>query len=63
MSVIDANAECFELAYALKKSRSDKAWGLTDCTTFVIMQRYEIKLALTADQHFVQAGFRALLLE
>lgn len=63
VSVIDANAECFEKAYALRNARADKSWGLTDCTSFVIMQHYGIKAALTADKHFVQAGFRALLLE
>jgi predicted nucleic acid-binding protein len=63
VTVIDADAECFEHAYALRKSRRDKAWGLTDCTSFVIMNHHGIKAALTADQHFVQAGFRALLLE
>lgn len=63
VSVIDANAECFEKAFALRSARADKSWGLTDCTSFVIMQHYGITAALTADKHFVQAGFRALLLE
>lgn len=63
VSVIDANAECFEKAYALRNARADKSWGLTDCTSFVVMRHYAITAALTADRHFVQAGFRALLLE
>lgn len=63
VNVIDTNAECFEKAYALRNARADKSWGLTDCTSFVVMQHYGIKAALTADKHFVQAGFRALLLE
>jgi predicted nucleic acid-binding protein len=50
-------------ALSLYVQRSDKEWGLTDCTSFVLMQRLGISQALTADQHFVQAGFRALLLE
>jgi predicted nucleic acid-binding protein len=42
--------------------RQDKEWGLVDCISFVVMGRYGIKRALAADDHFVQAGFKALLL-
>lgn len=41
----------------------DKSWGLTDCVSFVVMSRHGLQDALTADVHFVQAGFRALLSE
>ncbi|MEX2140553.1 MAG: PIN domain-containing protein [Pirellulales bacterium] len=44
-------------------NRPDKEWGLTDCVSFVLMSQLGISEALTADRHFVQAGFRALLLE
>jgi predicted nucleic acid-binding protein len=47
----------------MNKKRMDKGWGLTDCTSFIVMQRYEVIDALTTDEHFQQAGFRALLLE
>jgi predicted nucleic acid-binding protein len=42
-------------------SRADKEWSLTDCTSFVVMQDRQINQALTADHHFEQAGFAALL--
>ncbi len=45
----------------LYKRRPDKAWSLTDCISFVVMQDVGISEALTADHHFVQAGFTALL--
>jgi predicted nucleic acid-binding protein len=45
------------------QARSDKEWGLTDCSSFVLMEERGIRAALAADHHFVQAGFRALLLE
>lgn len=32
-----------------------------DCVSFVVMQERGIVEALAADQHFVQAGFRAVL--
>jgi len=50
-------------ALALYRSRSDKEWGLTDCVSFVLMKQEGITEALTADGHFRQAGFIALLLE
>ena len=44
-------------------SRSDKEWGLTDCVSFALMQAEGVSEALTADLHFRQAGFTALLLD
>src|SRR5206468_272643 len=40
---------------------ADKGWSFTDCTSFYVMERSNIKDALTHDRHFEQAGFRALL--
>jgi predicted nucleic acid-binding protein len=39
----------------------DKPWGLTDCLSFIVMQERGITEALTADEHFRQAGFVPLL--
>jgi uncharacterized protein len=50
-------------ALALYRDRPDKNWGLTDCVSFVLMQREGISEALTADIHFRQAGFNPLLLD
>jgi uncharacterized protein len=47
----------------LYRGRSDKEWGLTDCLSFALMKREGVTEALTADVHFRQAGFTALLLE
>jgi predicted nucleic acid-binding protein len=53
----------FQEALDLFRSRTDKDWGLTDCVSFVLMMQEGVTEALTADLHFRQAGFSALLLE
>ena len=51
----------FDKGFALFKSHKDKEWGLVDCVSFVVMREAGITEALTFDQHFVQAGFHALM--
>jgi Predicted nucleic acid-binding protein, contains PIN domain len=63
VEIVPLSSELFEKALELYKRRMDKGWGLTDCTSFIIMQRYDIIDVLTNDKHFQQAGFRALLRE
>lgn len=53
----------YKLAFDLFKQREDKEWGLVDCISFIVMRDRGITDALTADTHFQQAGFRALLRE
>jgi predicted nucleic acid-binding protein len=43
------------------QSRLDKGWSLTDCASHLIMEEERIREGLTYDEHFIQAGFRALL--
>lgn len=50
-------------ATTLYRSRGDKEWGLTDCVSFVLMRELQLSHALTADVHFRQAGFVAMLLD
>ncbi|MFA7235342.1 MAG: PIN domain-containing protein [Phycisphaeraceae bacterium] len=58
---IPASQELFDRGIGLYAARSDKAWSLTDCISFIVMQREGLADALTADRHFSQAGFDALL--
>ncbi len=63
VEVIPFQSEQTSNALKLYESRKDKTWSLTDCLSFVVMQELHLTDALTADHHFRQAGFRALLLE
>ncbi len=61
VEIVALTPALIEDAFALYCSRSDKTWGMTDCVSFVVMEREQIRDALTHDQHFQQAGFSALL--
>lgn len=59
--VVPITRQLFESGLALHAARNDKAWSLTDCISFEVMRERGIRDALTFDEHFDQAGFRALL--
>ncbi|MFQ5434625.1 MAG: type II toxin-antitoxin system VapC family toxin [Anaerolineae bacterium] len=61
IDIVHINPDLFAQTVAFYQSRPDQAWGLTDCSSFVIMQQRGLRAALTADKHFEQAGFRRLL--
>lgn len=48
-------------SFQLYRTYLDKEWGLVDCISFAAMRERGITSALTFDQHFVQAGFTALM--
>lgn len=59
--IIPASTNLFGRGLDVYRQRSDKDWGFTDCTSFVVMNDRGITEALTADHHFEQAGFTVLL--
>ncbi len=61
LEIVPLSESLYERAFRLYRERSDKEWGLTDRISFVVMQERGITDALTMDEHFQQAGFRALL--
>ena len=63
VEIIPASSDLFAAGLKLYQSRPDKDWGLTDCASFVAMSEHGLSESLTTDDHFRQAGFRALLLE
>lgn len=51
----------FHEGLEIYSDRSDKGWSLTDCISFSVIRAHRITDVLTADHHFEQAGFQALL--
>jgi len=63
VEVVPITEELCARAFELYRNRPDKDWGLIDCISFNVMEERRIRDALTTDDHFRQAGFRALLRE
>lgn len=63
VEIVALSAELWKRGWELFRSRPDKAWSLTDCISFLVMQDAKLVDALTSDEHFRQAGFRPVLLE
>src|SRR5712691_9917545 len=61
VTCVPMGGKLFAKAFDLYRQRPDKDWSLTDCASFVVMADMKLADALTADVHFEQAGFRALL--
>lgn len=59
--LIPQDSQQFQQALDLYLQRPDKAWSLTDCNSFLIMQELNLTEALAHDKHFKQAGFLTLL--
>lgn len=59
--IVEVDQDILDEAWDLYRDRADKEWSLTDCTSFVVMERSGVKEAFTSDHHFEQAGFRILL--
>ena len=61
IEVVHVTPSLVQRAFDLFRQRPDKAWGMTDCVSFIVMEERGIREALTTDEHFEQAGFTALL--
>ena len=61
VEIVPLTNELYDAAFQLFRSRQDKEWGLVDCILCIVMQNRGITDVLTADEHFNQMGFRALL--
>lgn len=59
--IVPVSKELLDAGFEFYSQRMDKDWSLTDCISFIIMDRRGLRDALTADHHFEQAGFNALI--
>ncbi|HET6229496.1 MAG TPA: PIN domain-containing protein [Longimicrobiaceae bacterium] len=57
VNVLFVDEELFRTAVDYLTQRADKRYSLTDCVSFVVMERLRIGGALAFDAHFEQAGF------
>jgi len=58
--IVKVDNEIFQKAWDMFKKYRDKLWSFTDCTSFVIMRKMNIKTAFTFDKHYKQAGFNTI---
>ncbi len=61
VEIVPLSEQLYARSLGLYRERPDKDWGLTDCISFVVMRERGIIEALTTDEHFQQASFRALM--
>lgn len=59
--IVEASRGLTQSGIELFRRRADKDWSLTDCVSFVVMEREGLRDALTTDRHFDQAGFNVLM--
>jgi len=61
VAVVPLSNDIYAKGFELFQNRTDKEWGLIDCVSFVVMTERGLTEALAHDEHFEQAGFKALL--
>jgi hypothetical protein len=59
--VVELSPEDWHDAMKRWQQITDKDWSLVDCHSMLLCEQRAIELVFTADRHFSQAGFRALL--
>jgi len=52
--VIQLTADDLEKAFVILTTYADQAWSFVDCTSLVVMQRIDLRDALSLDRHFRQ---------
>lgn len=60
VQLIQVDEVLFYEGWEYFKQYADKSYSLTDCISFLVMERLGIQTALTFDRHFIQAGFKKL---
>jgi uncharacterized protein len=60
--IVPQTPDQFQQALSFYIEREDKEWSLTDCASILTMMARGINGVVTSDNHFIQAGFAALLI-
>jgi uncharacterized protein len=63
LCVVPVDTKLIKRSLELFEKRSDKDWSLTDCISFMVMEDNKVEQAVTADRHFTQRGYRALMVD
>jgi uncharacterized protein len=61
IEIVGLDDALYSDALEIFAQHQDKEWSLTDCVSFVVMRARGVDQALSADHHFQQMGFAALL--
>ena len=61
--IVTPSDDLYRRGLLLYGERSDKAWSLTDCISFAVMETRGLTESLTGDRHFHQAGFSAVFMD
>lgn len=60
LELIDIHRELFNQGWQYFQKPKDKSYSITDCLSFIVMEKRKIVTALTLDKHLIQAGFKIL---
>jgi predicted nucleic acid-binding protein len=60
VELVSETESLFEAGWDLFRRRPDKRYSLTDCLSFVLMDRRGIERALAFDRHFEQVGYKQI---
>lgn len=63
IEVVPFDPELIAAAHEIYRMAKDMNWSLTDCLSFVVMDRRGLKAALTTDRHFEQANLQPIMLK
>ncbi|MBD2450696.1 PIN domain-containing protein [Nostoc sp. FACHB-152] len=58
VDIVQVDEALFFEGWQYFQQHDDKSYSLTDCISFLVMNRLNIQLVLTFDKHFFQAGYQ-----
>jgi predicted nucleic acid-binding protein len=61
VTIVHVDSQIVQQAWGLLYANPQHPWSRVDATSIVLMRQLGLTEALTADQHFAQAGFTVLL--